>query len=186
MKPPVPTAGGAKLEPVRATTAYSTHERHPHRRDRPHRGRDRARAEARGDAVTVLSAIRPARAPRSATSTRRPGTLDGPAPAAALSGRDAVVDLAGESVAQRWTDASRRAIRDSRELGTRNLVAGLRAAEPRPRVLVSASGVDYYGPRGDERVTEDAAPGDDFLAAGMRRVGARGRTRRESSGCAWR
>ena len=87
-----------------------------------------------------------------------------PAPAAALSGRDAVVHLAGESVAQRWTDASRRAIRESREIGTRNLVAGIGAADPRPRTLVSASAVGYYGPRGDEPIAEDTAPGDDFLA----------------------
>ncbi len=121
--------------------------------------------QARGDAVTVLSRDPDrARAALGDVDAQAWHPLDGPAPAAALSGRDAVVHLAGESVAQRWTDASRRAIRDSRELGTRNLVAGLRAAEPRPRVLVSASGVDYYGPRGDEPVTEDAAPGDDFLA----------------------
>jgi uncharacterized protein (TIGR01777 family) len=90
--------------------------------------------------------------------------LDEPAPAEALSGRDAVVHLAGESVAQRWTDEARRAIVDSREIGTRNLVAGIGAADPRPSVLVSASGVDYYGPHGEEPVTEDAPPGDDFLA----------------------
>jgi uncharacterized protein len=121
--------------------------------------------QARGDAVSVL--------------TRDPGRARGalgdveahawrpheePAPTAALTGRDAVVHLAGEPVAQRWNDASRRAIRESREIGTRNLVAGLAAAEDRPGVLVSASGIDYYGPRGDEPVTEDAAPGDDFLA----------------------
>jgi uncharacterized protein (TIGR01777 family) len=121
--------------------------------------------QARGDGVTVLS-----RDPERARS--RLGevhahawrTLEEPAPAAALSGRDAVIHLAGENVAQRWTDASRRAIRDSREIGTRNLVAGIGAADPRPGVLVSASGMDYYGPRGDETVTEDAPAGDDFLA----------------------
>jgi len=90
--------------------------------------------------------------------------LQEPAPSAALSGRDAVVHLAGESVAQRWTDEARRAIADSRELGTRNLVAGIAAAEPRPAALVSASAVGYYGARGDEPITEDAAPGDDYLA----------------------
>ena len=90
--------------------------------------------------------------------------LDEPAPAAALNGRDAVVHLAGESVAQRWSDAARRAIHDSREIGTRNLVAGLRACEPRPSTLVSASGVDYYGPRGSEPVPESTPPGDDYLA----------------------
>ena len=121
--------------------------------------------QARGDQVTVLSrSPDKARAALGDVEAHAWRPLDEPAPAAALSGRDAVVHLAGESVAQRWTDEARRAIRDSREIGTRNLVAGIGAADPRPRVLVSASGVDYYGPHGDEPVTEDAPPGDDFLA----------------------
>ncbi len=121
--------------------------------------------QVRGDGVTVLTRD-PGRARAALGDVEahawRP--LEEHAPAAALSGRDGVVHLAGENVAQRWNDQSRRAIHESRELGTRNLVAGLGAAEPRPGVLVSASGIDYYGPRGDEPVTEDAAPGDDFLA----------------------
>ena len=120
---------------------------------------------ARGDAVTVLSRDpQKARAALGDVEAHAWRPLDEPAPAAALSGRDAVVHLAGENVAQRWNDEARRRIHDSREVGTRNLVAGLLAADPRPRVLVSASGVNYYGPRGDEPVTEEAAPGDDFLA----------------------
>ena len=90
--------------------------------------------------------------------------LDAPAPSAVLANCDGVVHLAGENVAQRWTARAKRAIRDSRVAGTANLVAGLRGAEPRPRVLVSASAVGYYGPRGDERLDEAAAPGADFLA----------------------
>ncbi len=120
---------------------------------------------ARGDAVTVLSRDPDrARAALGDVEAHAWQPLQEPAPAAALSGRDAVVHLAGESVAQRWTDEARRAIRDSRETGTRNLVAGIAAADPRPPVLVSASGVDYYGPHGDEPLSEDAPPGDDFLA----------------------
>jgi uncharacterized protein (TIGR01777 family) len=121
--------------------------------------------QARGDEVTVLS-----RDPQRARETLGDveahawSPLQEPAPTAALAGRDGVVHLAGESVAQRWSDEAKRAIRDSRELGTRHLVAGISAAEPRSRTLVSASGVDYYGPRGDEPLTEDASPGDDFLA----------------------
>ena len=119
----------------------------------------------RGDAVTVLSRDPDrARAALGDVEAHAWRPLQEPAPAAALSGREAVVHLAGENVAQRWTDESRNAIRDSREIGTRNLVAGIAAAEPRPAALVSASAVGYYGPHGDERVTEDAAPGDDFLA----------------------
>jgi uncharacterized protein (TIGR01777 family) len=121
---------------------------------------------ARGDSVTVLTR-KPdaARAKLGDVDAHAWSLLDEPAPAAALSGRDGVIHLAGESIAQRWTDDARRAIRDSREIGTRNLIAGLAAAEPRPRVLVSASGVDYYGARGDERVTESDTAGSDFLAS---------------------
>src|SRR5215207_675998 len=73
-----------------------------------------------------------------------------PAPAAALAGRDGVLHLAGEDVAQRWSDDAKRRLLTSRETGTRNVVAGLRAADPRPGVLVSASAVGYYGPHGEE------------------------------------
>jgi uncharacterized protein (TIGR01777 family) len=116
------------------------------------------RLRARGDEVTTLS-----RTPRSADAVAwRPE--DEPAPAAALAGRDAVVHLAGENVAQRWTDDAKAAIRSSRELGTRNLVEGIAAADPRPRALVSSSAVGYYGPRGDDRVDETDPPGSGFLA----------------------
>jgi uncharacterized protein (TIGR01777 family) len=91
--------------------------------------------------------------------------LAGPPPAAALAGIDAVFHLAGESVAQgRWTAAKKARIRDSREIGTRNLVAGLRGLSERPGVLISASAVGYYGSRGDEELTEQSFPGSDFLA----------------------
>jgi uncharacterized protein (TIGR01777 family) len=75
---------------------------------------------------------------------------------------DAVVHLAGEPIAQRWTEAAKREIRASRADGTARLVDSLRAAPP--RVLVSASATGYYGPRGDERLDEHTRPGDDFLA----------------------
>jgi uncharacterized protein (TIGR01777 family) len=89
----------------------------------------------------------------------------GPAPVSALSGADAVVNLAGEPVAQRWTDAVKQRIRDSRVVGTQRLVEGLLAADPRPDVLVSASATGYYGDRGEEELPESAPPGSDFLAA---------------------
>jgi uncharacterized protein (TIGR01777 family) len=112
------------------------------------------RLRERGDEVTILS--------RSRGDVRwDPGA--GPAPAEALAGRDAVVHLAGEDIAQRWNAESLRRIRESREQGTRNLVAGIRAADPTPRALVSASGTNYYGDR-HEPVDEDAPPGDDVLA----------------------
>jgi uncharacterized protein (TIGR01777 family) len=124
-----------------------------------------ARLRDRGDEVTVLSRD-PDRAREALGEVQAIAwTLtDESAPARALSGRDAVVHLAGENVAQRWNDDTKRAIRESRVAGTRNLVAGLREAEPRPSVLISSSAVGYYGPHGDERVDESAPPGDDFLA----------------------
>jgi uncharacterized protein (TIGR01777 family) len=87
-----------------------------------------------------------------------------PAPPEALRGRDAVIHLLGESVAQRWSEAAKRAIRDSRVLGTRNLVAALRDVDPGPAVLVSQSASGYYGARGDELVDESFPPAADFLA----------------------
>src|SRR6202034_3621555 len=72
-----------------------------------------------------------------------------PAPASALADRDAVIHLAGETVAQRWSAAARAAIRDSRLQGTSNLVAGLRGlGAARPRALVSGSAIGYYGAHG--------------------------------------
>jgi uncharacterized protein (TIGR01777 family) len=89
-----------------------------------------------------------------------------PAPPAALRGVEAVFHLAGEPLAEgRWTAEKKRRILDSRVLGTRNLVAGLAALPgPRPRVLVSASAVGYYGDRGDEQLDESAPLGQGFLA----------------------
>jgi uncharacterized protein len=105
-----------------------------------------AALRARGDEVTTLSH----------GTDRDPGE--------ALAGRDAVVHLAGEPVAQRWSDAARRRIRESREAGTRRLVQGIEQSDPRPSALISASAVGYYGAGGDEPLGEDAPPGDDFLA----------------------
>jgi nucleoside-diphosphate-sugar epimerase len=85
---------------------------------------------------------------------------DGPPPTAALAGVDAVFHLAGEPVAQgRWTTEKKRRIRDSRVLGTRNLVAALAASMDRPRVLVCASAVGYYGDRADDVLDEHASAG---------------------------
>ncbi|HYK62747.1 MAG TPA: TIGR01777 family oxidoreductase [Bryobacteraceae bacterium] len=80
----------------------------------------------------------------------------------ALAGFDAVVNLAGENIAQKWTPAAKRRIRESRITGTRALVAAMRAQPP--AVLVSVSAVGYYGSRRDEVLTERSKPGADFLA----------------------
>jgi uncharacterized protein len=92
--------------------------------------------------------------------------LNEPAPSEALAGRDAVVHLAGENVAQRWSADAKAAIRESRVRGTANLIEGLRSlgASGRPHVLVSSSAIGYYGPHGPEPLDEEAPPGTDFLA----------------------
>jgi len=119
---------------------------------------------ARGDTLTVLSRNPDRARELLGVEAVRWDPTAGHAPAEALAGRDAVVHLAGEPVAQRWNAASKKAIRASREVGTRNLVGGLRAAEPRPRALVSSSAVGYYGAHGDEPVPESTPPGRGFLA----------------------
>ena len=82
-----------------------------------------------------------------------------------LEGFDGVVHLAGESIVGRWDDEKKRKIRDSRVNGTRLLSEALAKLERRPRVLVSASAIGYYGDRGDEVLTEESPAGDSFLAA---------------------
>ena len=81
---------------------------------------------------------------------------------ALTAGANAVVHLAGETVAQRWTKGARQRILDSRVEGTRALIAALRAGPP--QVLISASAVGYYGSRGDQVLTENASGGGDFLS----------------------
>jgi len=125
-----------------------------------------ASLRARGDTVHVLS-----RNPERATATLGvPSTawdpIAGPPDAEVLRGASGVLHLAGETVAQRWSDDVKRRIRDSRELGTRNLVAAIGAlpADERPAALVCASATGYYGPCTDRVLEEDAPAGDDFLA----------------------
>jgi len=81
-----------------------------------------------------------------------------------MDGAGAVVHLAGEPVAQRWTAEAKRRIRDSRAEGTRSLVRTMAGLARKPAVLVSGSAIGIYGSRGDEILTEASAPGADFLA----------------------
>jgi len=114
-----------------------------------------AELASRGDEVTELS-----------RSTNWPQPKTSQPPADALRGRDAVVHLLGEQIAQRWTDDAKREIRESRILATRNLVSALGELPEaeRPAVLVSQSGAGWYGHRGDERLDESDPAGSDFLA----------------------
>jgi len=115
-----------------------------------------------GHTVTILS-----RHPPEEVSFRafQWDPLGGPPPADSLEGADAVIHLAGEPVAGgRWTSELKRRIRESRISGTRNLIAGIGAAAVRPKVLVAASAVGFYGDRGDEILDERASPGQAVLS----------------------
>jgi uncharacterized protein (TIGR01777 family) len=90
--------------------------------------------------------------------------IAGPPPADALAGADAVVHLLGEPIAQRWNPEVKRRIVESRVRGTHHLVEALAAAEPRPRTLIAASAIGYYGDTGENAVTETSPPGQGFLA----------------------
>jgi NAD dependent epimerase/dehydratase family enzyme len=147
-----------------------------------------AELRAAGAQVTVLSRNPERARSRLGVQALRWDPMSEPAPVEALAGRDAVLHLAGENVAQRWTPEAKRAIRESRVTGTRHLIEGLRATgasastsvsptdvstsprgaststEGRPGVLVSSSAIGYYGPHGEEPIDEEAPAGDDFLA----------------------
>jgi uncharacterized protein (TIGR01777 family) len=99
-----------------------------------------------------------------------------------LEGIDAVIHLAGESISGlRWTDEKKKAIRDSRVIGTRNVVDAISELDQRPSVLIAASAVGFYGDRGDEILTETSKSGKTFLADVCREWEAESR-RAEDSG----
>lgn len=124
---------------------------------------------ARGDTVIGLS-----RNPQRARGTNPSviwqawePTLERP-PAAAFENVDAVVNLEGEKINQRWTDDAKRRIMESRRTGTRNLVAAIAALEGKPKVLVNQSAIGFYGDRREALVDESAEPGEGFDAEVVR------------------
>jgi uncharacterized protein (TIGR01777 family) len=114
----------------------------------------------RGDEVVPLVRRSPAPGERAIAWDPERGTID----SAGLEGMDAVIHLAGENVFGRWSAEKKRRIRDSRVNGTRLLVDALAGLQRRPAALLASSAIGYYGDRGEEPVTEESAPGDDFLA----------------------
>lgn len=82
----------------------------------------------------------------------------------AVSGFDAVIHLAGESIVGRWSPAKKAKIRDSRVVGTRNLAEALAQAPSKPQVFVCSSAIGYYGDRRDEVLNENSSAGSGFLA----------------------
>ncbi len=117
---------------------------------------------ARGDAVYYLARRRSPKLPSQASfhpwDTSKIPELN------ALSRIDAILHLAGEPIAQRWSADVKKRIYDSRVLGTRNLVSAIAGLRHKPSVLVSASAIGYYGDRGSEVLTESKNPGGGFLA----------------------
>jgi uncharacterized protein (TIGR01777 family) len=115
------------------------------------------------DAHEVRRLVRSQREPGSSDIEWHPnhGTID----AQQLEGFDAVVHLAGENIASgRWTDEKKRRIRESRINGTQLLSQTLTKLARPPKVFVSASAIGYYGNRGDELLTEQSKPGNEFLS----------------------
>ncbi len=116
-----------------------------------------------GHAIHALGRKRSADLPVAAQFSEWRAAQSEPPPAS-LRNADAVIHLAGEPVAQRWTAETKQRIRASRVDGTRNLVNALSKLPHPPQVLVCASAIGYYGARGNEILTENSPPGDDFLS----------------------
>ncbi len=123
------------------------------------------RLQASGHVVGVFSRS-PERARKSLPGVEAFGwdPEKGEPPPESLDNVDAVVHLAGEPVFGIWTQAKKQAIVASRVDSTRNLVSAIARREDRPKTLICASAIGYYGERGDQDLTEADAPGDDFLA----------------------
>jgi uncharacterized protein (TIGR01777 family) len=120
-------------------------------------------AELQRDGVQVIRAVRRPIGPQPNELSWNPDFNQ--IESAKLEGADAVVHLAGENISEhRWTDAFKQRIRESRLRGTRLISETIAKLASKPRTLVCASAIGYYGNRGDETLTESAAPGDDFLA----------------------
>jgi uncharacterized protein (TIGR01777 family) len=119
---------------------------------------------ADGHTLHVLGRRRPATLPKSVSFTAWDALTDTRVPPDALRAADAIIHLAGEPVAQRWTDNAKQKIRASRVRGTTQIVEGVRAMDRPPSALISASAIGYYADRGEEVLTESSTPGSGFLA----------------------
>src|SRR5579863_1487341 len=123
-----------------------------------------------GQGHVVVRLVRPGTAQKNARGDRAQGVTWDPVAdrfdADAADGADALIHLAGASIAEgRWNASRKALLRTSRIDATRHLIGALAKLQRPPRVIVAASAVGYYGNRGDETLTEASAPGNDFLAA---------------------
>jgi len=124
-----------------------------------------ARLRANNHSLTILTR---GREPKAASESEKWVTwepLSGKIPLEAIDGADGIINLAGEPIAgKRWTASQKEKIRSSRIMTTRALVNAAANAKVKPKFLLNGSAVGYYGPRGDETITEEANPGNDFLS----------------------
>ena len=122
----------------------------------------------RASGWTVVRLVRGQAAAKSAAKASENGQIswnpEAEIPPETVSGFDAVIHLAGESIFGRWTDAKKAKIIKSRVAGTLNLAKSLAQAEEKPKVFICGSAIGYYGNRGDELLREESAPGAGFLA----------------------
>jgi uncharacterized protein (TIGR01777 family) len=118
-----------------------------------------------GHTVTVLSRSEKAsdRLPKETSIVQGDPTVGG-VWQESVKGQDCIINLAGTSIFSRWTPETKKLIMDSRISTTRNIVDAMEPARGRDVVLFSTSAVGYYGFHGDEELTEESTPGDDFLA----------------------
>jgi uncharacterized protein (TIGR01777 family) len=118
---------------------------------------------AAGHTVAVWSRT-PAEEKRTGVKAFYWNPVEGPPPAESLRNVDAVIHLAGEGVAHKWSDEVKKKIRESRVIGTRNLINGMSTMPVKPNALICSSATGYYGDRGDEELFETSAPGSTFLS----------------------
>jgi uncharacterized protein (TIGR01777 family) len=120
---------------------------------------------AQGHQVTLLTrAVKPGRPLPPGASLLEGNPKEAGAWQKAVPDHEAFINLAGASIFSRWTEASKKEMRDSRILTTRNLVSALAGRKGKETILLSTSAVGYYGFHEDEAVTEETPPGSDFLA----------------------
>lgn len=117
--------------------------------------------KASGAQITRLT--RPGRAQPALDEESMPWDPEQPLAAGSLSGFDAVIHLAGESIVGRWSEAKKKKIRDSRVVGTRNVAQTLAQANDKPSIFICSSAIGYYGDRANELLNEESAPGVGFL-----------------------
>ena len=123
------------------------------------------RLRANNHSVTILTRTQRPKADNPTEKWVRWDPSTGEIPADTIDGADGIINLAGEPIAgKRWTASQKEKIRSSRIMTTRALVNAAANAKVKPKFLLNGSAVGYYGPRGDETITEEANPGNDFLS----------------------